>query len=190
MRNRPAVVVTAALACAVASATPGAAAAQRADELPAGARVRVSTPQYDPIVGTVVDARGDSLVLRVREQNFPPRKAFAYAIVQRIEVSRSRRQNRMQGALIGLAGGALGGALFGAVSYTKPSCRPDSFICPDFGRGFAATAGALVLGGVGLVVGALVGRPTDVWQPVSPPAPPTRPPADGAAAGQPAAPPP
>lgn len=153
------------------------AAAQRpaTDTLPvAGARVRVSAPPSRRVVGTVLAYRADTLLLGRPNRSAAETTAVPLAAVRRLEVSVGKRRRLLKGALVGLTGGAAAGALLGAVTYSDAPSRcyrggeeVPCFISLDFGRGFSAMAGGVLVGAAGLVIGLAVGaRRVDRWEAV------------------------
>jgi hypothetical protein len=132
-----------------------------------GARVRVTRPGRAAAVGSVVAVRPDTLVVHwtARGDSVGDTTAVSTAEVVRLEVSRGMHRRPWRGAGLGLLAGGGIGALVGAVTYTKPNCDAQQFICLDFGRGFAAA----VVGGAGGILGAVVGgvigaQRVDRWQ--------------------------
>lgn len=136
----------------------------QASPVVAGARVRVTAPSIDlrRYVTTIVDVRGDSIVLGVRDNS----RSVALADVTALEVSAGKRRRFLRSAGLGLGIGAIVGAVVGAASYEE--CVPTEFLgcflAPE-SRGQSAAMGAVVLGAVGLLTGAVVGvvRRTDRW---------------------------
>ena len=65
-----------------------------------------------------------------------------------------------------IAAAVIIGALVGAATYHTPDCS-QTFICLDFGQGFAALAGAVVFGVPGIVIGGLTeSKKRERWRPV------------------------
>lgn len=130
----PLLVVVCALAPAV--------AAQDTLKVESGERVRLTLESGRNTVGVLVTQDRDSLRIRLRPD--APPVAFSRSGIAGVEASLGRHGHAGTGALVGLvAGGAAGAALGG-------SCSGD-FLCPGAG------GGALLLGGTGLLFGALVG---------------------------------
>ncbi len=122
----------------------------------AGERVRLTlASREDPVVGVLVAQDRDSL--RVQSRPDSPPIVFARAGVTGAEASLGRHGHAGTGALVGLLAGGVAGAALGS------SCE-DDFLCPGTG------GGALLLGGTGLVFGALVGVliRTERWEWVYP----------------------
>ena len=124
--------------CALAPAV----AAQDTLKIDPGERVRLTLESGRSTVGVLVTQDRDSLRIRLRPD--APPAAFSRSRIAGVEASLGRHGHAGTGALVGLvAGGAAGAALGG-------SCSGD-FLCPGAG------GGALLLGGTGLLFGALVG---------------------------------
>lgn len=121
-----------------------------------GERVRLTfSSGRSSVVGVLVTQDRDSL--RVQPQADAPPVAFPRAAVTAVEASLGYHGHAGPGALIGmLVGGGVGAAL-------GSGCSGD-FLCPGPG------GGALVLGGTGLLFGALVGVfvRSERWEPVYP----------------------
>ena len=156
---------TAALLLALALAAPASAQTAAADPLvPAvGARVRVSAPG-GPLIGTLVRATQDSLVVAPERGGYP--LALARADVGSFEVSRGRR-SRMRAAAPWAAGGALLFGLSLGVAESNP-CTSDMtrVECEDASNRAVArqAAGGAVFGAVlGGTFGALFRR-SERWQ--------------------------
>lgn len=130
----------------------------------AGTRVRVTAPSIDlkRHVTTVVDVRGDSIVFGVSDNS----RSVALSDVTALEVSTGKHRRFLRSAGLGLGIGAIIGAAVGAASYEE--CVPTEFLdcllAPE-SRGQSVAMGGVVLGGVGLLTGAVVGalRRTDRW---------------------------
>jgi hypothetical protein len=133
-RTTPLLVALCALAPAV--------AAQDTLKIDPGERVRLTLVSGRSTVGVLVTQDRDSL--RIRPRPDAPPAAFSRSRIAGVEASLGRHGHAGTGALVGLvAGGAAGAAVGG-------SCSGD-FLCPGAG------GGALLLGGTGLLFGALVG---------------------------------
>ncbi|MEX1186311.1 MAG: hypothetical protein WEA80_06955 [Gemmatimonadaceae bacterium] len=131
--------------------------------LGAGSRVRVTSPRDDlnKHVGTVLEVRGDSVVIAGRHGS----RTIALANVTRLDVSTGTRRHVGRGALIGLGVGALLGLT--VVDEGVEDCTDEFLICPvPVSRAQMATAGALVSGAAGVVIGAIVGAfvKSDRWE--------------------------
>jgi hypothetical protein len=130
----------------------------------AGARVRVTAPSIDlrRHATTIVDVRGDSLVLGVRDGS----RSVALSDVTALDVSAGKRRRFLRSAGLGLGIGAIVGAVVGAATHDE--CVPTEFLdcllSPE-SRAESAVMGGVVLGAVGLLTGAVVGavRRTDRW---------------------------
>ena len=150
----------------LALALPAPGAAQRAAELPVGARVRVyPRGPFEPAAGVVVRASRDTLW--VRHDQHADTAAIALDQLARVDLSRGPQPRARRGAGLGFVAGALAGALWGAASY-KGCQAPQP--CIDFAgsNSASATAGAVVVGAAGAVIGALVGAQVrrEGWRPV------------------------
>jgi hypothetical protein len=147
-----------------------------------GARVRVTaipfstrglgTTSRDPVVGILIQASGDSLVLRRARDS--TRIVVPMSAVQKVEVSEGMRPAKLRGAGYGFVIGVAAGALFGAAIYREPpkrQCTPQEWFCGvqlgPSGAGFAAGAGAVLGGVLGAVTGVVVGaKGVERWAPV------------------------
>ena len=136
--------------------------AQEAMPIKPGDRVRVKTKiierspwphaVYDKIVGTVVGFRTDTLVLNVEGLSNP--LTVPITSLNRLEVNRGQRRGGPLGAFIGLVSGAAFGWLLGSTEASLEG-PPAEYV------------GAVVFGGIGFVVGAVVGPgTTDRWEKV------------------------
>ena len=134
----------------------------------AGTRVRLTAPgkDLDKHVTTIVDVRGDSIVVGVRDSSL----AIGLAEVTELEVSTGKRTQFWRGAGFGLGIGVVTGLVVGAVTHEE--CVPDGFLscmmAPESASESAAIGG-LALGAVGLVAGAVIGalKRTDRWASVN-----------------------
>ena len=118
-------------------------AAQDTLKVEPGERVRLTlSSSGSAVVGVLVAQDRDSL--RVRPRPDAPPVAFPRAGVAGVDASLGRHGHAGTGALVGLVAGGAAGAALGS------SCGGD-FLCPGAG------GGALLLGGTGLLFGALVG---------------------------------
>ncbi len=130
-----------------------------------GARVRATAPGVGTVSGRVIAAHDDSFDLASDQSRDTVRVPAARLTA--LDVSTGQHTRRLAGTGIGLASGILIGGVLGAVTYKKPDCAGTTFFC-DLGRGFDETAGAMLVGGVGAVVGLLVGSiSVDSWEPVT-----------------------
>ncbi len=132
--------------------------------LSAGTRVRVTAPgnDLDQHVTTIMEVRGDSIVVGVRNSSL----AIGLADVTELEISTGKRRHFWRGAAFGLGIGAVTGLVVGAVTYEE--CVPDGFLsCFMAPKSASASAaeGGLVLGSIGLLAGAVIGglKRTDRW---------------------------
>lgn len=127
-----------------------------------GARVRVSSPRTTRVSGRVLAADRDSLML-VRDRDADTVR-LATSELQSLELSMGQHRRRWRGAGIGFLAGASLGAVLGAATYQKQTSCTGEMFC-DLGRGFDAAAGAVLLGGIGTITGAIVGAGTaDEWE--------------------------
>lgn len=134
----------------------------------AGTRVRVTAPgnNLDKQVTTVMDVRGDSIVVNVRNRSL----VVGLADVTQLEVSTGKRTQFWRSAGYGLGLGVAAGALVGALTYEE--CVSDQFLgcmmAPESASESAAWGGIL-LGTLGFVGGSVVGliRRTDRWASVT-----------------------
>jgi hypothetical protein len=143
------------LLVALSALAPGA-AAQDTLKIDPGERVRLTLSSgRSAVVGVLVTQDHDSL--RVRPRADAPPVALPRASLAGVEASLGRHGHAGTGALVGLLAGGAAGAALGS------SCSGD-FLCPGTG------GGALLLGGTGLLFGALVGVfvRSERWQPVYP----------------------
>ena len=118
-------------------------AAQDTLAIAAGERVRLTLQSsHRPVIGVLLGQDRDSLRVQADSNSAPV--AVARTDVTSVEASLGRHGHAGSGALAGLVFGGIVGAAAGS------SCQ-DDFLCPGAG------GGALLLGGTGLVFGALVG---------------------------------
>ena len=144
------------LLLAVLSAFARGVAAQDTLAIEPGERVRLTLSSgRSDVVGVLVTQDRDSL--RVQPRPDAPPLAFPRAGVTSVEASLGSHGHAGTGALVGLLAGGVVGAALGS------SCS-DEFLCPGPG------GGALLLGGTGLLFGALVGVfvRTERWEWVYP----------------------
>jgi hypothetical protein len=147
--------------------------AHRADAqgLASGQRVRVmeSTSRRALVVGQLIRQTNDSVVIRPDSASTSgSERVWLLERDHRIEQSAGLRGRTRKGMGVGLLVGLAAGAAIGAGSYSKPKCSGD-FICFDYGRGSAATAGAVLLGLPVMVIGGIIGHGSkhETWRPVS-----------------------
>jgi hypothetical protein len=131
--------------------------------LAVGARVRVTSPSDDlkKHVGTVMEVRGDSVVVSGRQG---PRRV-ALVNITALDVSTGTRTRVMRSGLIGFGAGALVGAAVGAAAHED--CKEEYFCILPSSRGEDMALGALVFGSAGLLTGSVIGAltHTDRWEP-------------------------
>jgi len=127
---------------------------------PPGSRIRVTDPREGTRVGTLVQLAADTLAVR-----FDGRADDAYlplSQVTRLDVSRGTEQHILSRTGLGLLIGAGVGAAVGAAADDDCGSRSGEFC---LGEGFGASVGAVLLGGLGGVIGFLVGlAPSDKWE--------------------------
>jgi len=117
------------------------------------------------VAGTLAGQVGDSVAIVPDSSDGLPQR-FAVGTQYRLEHSVGVHRRTMEGFAIGAVAGALAGALIGTASYQKPNCPPDQLICLDFGKGFSASAGAVVFAVPSAIIGAIAGHNTvrEVWR--------------------------
>ena len=124
-----------------------------------GQRVRVTAPDLGirKQVGRFEALRGDTLVVAAADSTM----TFPVVSVTRLELSWGQRSMARRGAGIGFLSGATIGAIIGFAAGDDTNC----FIC--FTAEDKAAAGAIVLGGIGALIGLAVGsHKTDLWEEV------------------------
>lgn len=142
-------------------ATPGTLAAQRADDLTPGTRIRVSAPRtsLDPYVGSLVRLSAESVTLAV--ESGESALTLRLARVRRIEVSGGEKPKVVTGAAIGFGVGAAASLLFLAGFCSDPDtvCGGDEWL-----TAFAVIAlpPTVVGAGIGLLIR------TERWREVEP----------------------
>lgn len=161
----PSLAVIASLALA------SAAAAQQRDTLEVGARYRITLPEFADrpgpqpsptrwLTGTLVERRGDSLVVRPH----PTTGAVAVPVSSIHRLERSRGVSRAASAVEGAVGGGLAGLILGNVVY-ELGLRAPGFNTRWQSMGTMAAHA----GGAGLLTGALL--PSERWKRIANPAP-------------------
>lgn len=134
-----------------------------------GQRVRVmeSTSRRAVLVGQLIRQSNDTIVVRLDSASSSGNEqVWVLQADHRIEQSAGLRRRTRKGMGVGLLVGLTAGAAIGAGSYTKPKCNTD-FICFDYGRGSAATGGAVLMGLPAMVIGGIIGAtsPVESWRP-------------------------
>ena len=136
----------------------------------AGTRVRVTAPSIAlrRHVTTILDVRDDSIVFGVSDDS----RSVALSDVTALEVSTGKHRRFLRNAGLGLGIGVIVGAVAGAATYEE-CVSTELFGClfvPE-SRAQSAAEGAIGLGAVGLLAGAVVGvlRRTDRWVSVDTP---------------------
>lgn len=122
-----------------------------------GERVRVTAPNLQRQVGTVVAVRADTLVFQARGAELPV--PLPIPEVSRLQVSQGR-QSPIRGALIGTGVGALAGYGIAAAMVAGDECDASDCLSVRDVAAFFAWAGATVTGGIG---GALLAANTERW---------------------------
>jgi hypothetical protein len=130
-------------------------AAQQADDLAAGVRVRVD----ERFVGTVFDLSRDTLVVHGADDDSSDVWWVSVDDIEKLEVSRGRKSNWKTGMWVGTLGGGAIGLLAGAAA-----CE-DSLFSKGECVAMSATAGMLVGIPLGTLLGALI--KTERWVQVS-----------------------
>jgi len=124
-----------------------------------GSRVRLLAAPLGPrkLTGTLVEMRGDSVLFAADHQSV--RTLIPTASLTGIEVSRGMHSHVWRGAGIGFLVGALAGGVVGySLAHRPPS--DDG----DYGP-LVGAVGAVIVGSVGIAVGAVVGtRQTERWE--------------------------
>jgi hypothetical protein len=111
--------------------------------------------------GTVIEVRGDTLLFTAENQSTPI--LIPTASLTGLEVSRGKRSHILADAGLGLLAGVLAGGVIGYVSAHDAAKNGDDLAY------FRVPVGALLGGGVGIVVGAVVGatRSRERWETLS-----------------------
>ncbi|HXG72766.1 MAG TPA: hypothetical protein VNJ04_19385 [Gemmatimonadaceae bacterium] len=141
----------AALACAI-SLNPSPLSAQASTVLVPGARVKLITPSLEGSqqIVRVINASRDSV--EFRSEAYPVTRTVAISDVTAIEVPHAGRRPFIRNMLVGAGVGAVAGGVIGYTTYKKPDC--EIFCLFYTTRSGEATAAAIALGTIGLVVGA------------------------------------
>lgn len=126
-----------------------------------GDRVRVVQVQGGRVLlrGTLVRRNADSATILSESAGSTGgtnESTVAISRGNRLERSAGQVASTARGVGMGLLVGAATGALLGAVTYRPPDCT-SALICLDYGRGFSAMGGAIVLTPIGMVIGGIVG---------------------------------
>lgn len=132
--------------------------AQQRTSVQPGDRVRVTAPELNRRIGTVVAVRADTLVFRARDADGP--LSLSIPLVSRLEVARGRH-SPFKGALIGAGAGALAG--FGAaaaIAADPEACRVSDCLTGRDVAAFFVWVGATAAGTLG---GALLAASTERW---------------------------
>jgi hypothetical protein len=131
----------------------------------AGARVRVTAPgsALDKHVTTILDERGDSIVVDVQGRS----QTLWLADLTALEVSTGKRTHAKRHAVSGFMLGALTGVVIGLATYEE--CVPRGFLtCLMSGPEYSAVGGLILGGAAGAVIGGAVGsrHSDDRWSSV------------------------
>ena len=116
--------------------------------------------------GTLVSTTTDSITVE-------PVSAGSFSVgldqIKSLHVLSGSHTNKAKYTMVGLLVGALTGAVLGAATYSPSKCDPSVTFCVDvFDRGASAAMGAVLLGGVGGLVGLMAGAsPKETWTSVS-----------------------
>ncbi len=128
-----------------------------AQDVPLGSRIRVlgtcpAIAGCDPVIGTLHQRQGDSLVVRTEDGS---ERRLLLGPRATLEVHRGRRGQTVQGLLVG----SLAGLVAGAIDAKRCHKAPGEDLC-DLSYAFGTLAGA----GIGMLVGAVI--KTDRWEAV------------------------
>lgn len=126
-----------------------------------GMRLRIRPSVGAPVVGTLVERQGDTVVV-MPQDSASGRWRVALPDIALLEVSRGVHGHALESAGIGALAGA---AMLGVVALAD--CRDDAF----FNSGTCFTVGAVVGAVAGSLVGLVVGAETrtERWEALSPP---------------------
>lgn len=132
-----------------------------------GTRVRVTAPTSDleRHVTTIMDVRGDSIVVGVRGSS----RIIGLADVTALDASTGRRRQVLRNAGLGLGIGVIAGAVIGAATHEECEYRGlGSCIMAPESATESAALGGILFGIAGLATGAVVGvlHRADRWAPV------------------------
>lgn len=136
-----------------------------------GTMVRVRSTSLGPSFhkGTLVATTADSIWIAIPRSDA---QGFPIHQITSIGVLKESHTNKAKYTAVGLVVGALAGAILGAATYAPSKCDPSVSFCVDvFDQGTSTAMGAVLLGGVGGLVGLMAGAsPKETWTPVSLPA--------------------
>ncbi|HUG13877.1 MAG TPA: hypothetical protein VMM78_02570 [Thermomicrobiales bacterium] len=127
-----------------------------------GARVRVTAPgaALDKHVTTIIDERGDSIVVDIRGRS----QTLWLADLTALEVGTGKQTHAKRYGVSGFLLGALTGVVIGLATYEE--CVPQGwFGCFMDGPEYSAVGGLILGGAAGAVIGGAVGslHSEDVW---------------------------
>jgi hypothetical protein len=146
--------------------TPTLSSAQRVDDLPRGASVRLTTTDSGEGRGYIDSVTSEAIMLRVFRRADPGSSVrYRRDLVKSMEVMKKHTaKGALRGGLLGLLVGGGGGFLIGALTYSKGDC--DILVCSASGSGaILGFVGAVIGTPVGAVIGAAHGAPE--WRGVS-----------------------
>ena len=146
--------------------SPALSSAQRVDDLPRGARVRLTTAGGGEGRGYIDSVSSEVIMLHVFERDKEGSSVrFQRDLVKSMEVMRKHTgKGALRGGLLGLLVGGGGGFLIGALMYSEADC--DIVACSASASGaILGFLGAVVGTPLGLVIGAAHGAPE--WRDVS-----------------------
>lgn len=133
-----------------------------------GDRIRVTTSDGPERVIGWLDA-SDRDGLRLVDDRRHEVRTVPLEEIRRLELSRTRRSSSERAAP-GAIAGAFAGAALGLALTEEHSCRPENFLCFDFGS--EKLYGGLLGAGAGLLVGGLISQaivPAESWVDARPP---------------------
>ena len=141
-------------------------AAQRAELVAQGSKIRVSTARSGQWVGHLDSLNGTTLAMSRSEKNVrAPSFTISRDQVVRLEV---RRRSHLHGAFIGggigFLAGVVSGALLGVLTYEEDDCF--IFCSASESAALGGLVGAFVVTPIGIVGGAM--RGADTWKGVDP----------------------
>ena len=151
--------------------------AQLPDGVHAGMRVRVTTRSSAGLAvhtGTILQVRGDSVVLRESESE--PLFMFASRDIAAVDVSGGRPFSTWSAVKFSATVGALIGGVIGYKHYDVTDCYPPTTACRNGDIVVGGLQGAAIGIGAGLLAGRLVSErwtPAGAMQQSAPPAPST-----------------
>ena len=145
---------------------PASSFAQRVDDLPRGASVRLITADGEEGKGYIDSVTSEAIMLNVFQRaEHASSVRYRRDLVKSMAVmKRHTAKGALRGGLMGLLIGGGGGFLLGALTYSKGDC--DIIVCSASSAGaLLGFVGAVVATPVGLIIGAVHGAPE--WRDVS-----------------------